>query len=39
MADNTFLLAIEAPPNAPREVRFTALCMDCIISGSPPPGT
>ena len=38
MADNTFLLSIEAPPNAPREVRFTALCMDCIISGSPPPG-
>ena len=38
-ADNTFLLSIQAPPNAPRLVRFTALCMDCIISGSPPPGT
>ena len=36
MADNTFLLSIEAPPNAPREVRFTALCLDCIVSGSPP---
>jgi len=39
VADNTFLLAIEAPPNAPRLVRFTALCLDCIISGSPPPPT
>jgi hypothetical protein len=39
MADNTFLLAIEAPPNAPRLVRLSALCMDCVISGSPPPGT
>ena len=38
-ADNTFLLAIEAPPNAPRGVRFTALCLDCIVSGSPPPAT
>jgi hypothetical protein len=32
-ADNTFLLTIEAPPNAPRLVRFSALCLDCIISG------
>jgi hypothetical protein len=39
VADNTFLLTIEAPPNAPRLVRFTALCLDCIISGSPPPPT
>jgi hypothetical protein len=39
MADNTFLLSIEAPPNAPRLVRFSALCLDCIVSGSPPPGT
>jgi hypothetical protein len=39
VADNTFLLTIEAPPNAPRLVRFTALCLDCIISGSPPPST
>jgi hypothetical protein len=35
VADNTFLLTIDAPPNAPRLVRFTALCLDCIISGSP----
>jgi hypothetical protein len=39
VADNTFLLTIEAPPNAPRLVRFTALCLDCIISGSLPPPT
>ena len=35
VADNTFLLAIDAPPNAPRLVRFSALCLDCIVSGSP----
>jgi hypothetical protein len=39
VADNTFLLTIDAPPNAPRLVRFTALCLDCIVSGSPPPPT
>jgi hypothetical protein len=39
VADNTFLLTIAAPPNAPRLVRFSALCMDCIISGSPRPQT
>jgi hypothetical protein len=39
VADNTFLLTIQAPPNAPRLVRFTALCLDCIVSGSPPPPT
>jgi hypothetical protein len=37
VADNTFLLTIDAPPNAPRLVRFTALCLDCIISGSSAP--
>jgi hypothetical protein len=39
VADNSFLLAIEAPPNAPRLVRFSAICLDCIVSGSPPPPT
>ena len=39
VADNTFLLAIDAPPNAPRLVRFTALCLDCIVSSSPAPST
>jgi hypothetical protein len=38
-ADNTFLLTIEAPPNAPRLVRFSALCLDCIVRGSPAPPT
>lgn len=37
VADNTFLLTIEAPPNAPRLVRFGALCLDCIISSPTPP--
>jgi hypothetical protein len=37
VADNSFLLAIAAPPNAPRLVRFSAICLDCIVSGSPPP--
>jgi len=36
VADNTFRLTIEAPPNAPRLVLFSALCLDCIVSGSPP---
>jgi hypothetical protein len=39
VADNSFLLSIEAPPNAPRLVRFSAICLDCIVSGSPPPPT
>jgi hypothetical protein len=39
IADNTFLVTIDAPPNAPRLVRFSALCLDCIISGSPTPST
>jgi hypothetical protein len=29
VADNSFLLRIEAPPNAPRVVFFSALCLDC----------
>ena len=29
MADNSFLLRIDAPPNAPRVVKFSALCLDC----------
>jgi hypothetical protein len=39
VADNTFLLTIDAPPNAPRLVRFSAICLDCIVSGSPTPLT
>jgi len=37
VAGNTFLLAIESPPNAPRFVLFSALCLDRIISGSSTP--
>jgi len=29
MADNSFVLRIDAPPNAPRVVEFSALCLDC----------
>jgi hypothetical protein len=29
-ANNSFLVAIHAPPNAPREVRFSAICVDCL---------
>ena len=36
MADNTFLLHVDAPPNAPRVVSFSALCLDCFAG--PPAG-
>ena len=36
IADNTFTLTIDAPPNAPRKVRFSAICLDCL-AGAPPP--
>jgi hypothetical protein len=39
VADNTFLLTIDAPPNAPRLVRFSAICLDCLAGASPPPLT
>jgi hypothetical protein len=39
VADNTFLLTIDAPPNAPRLVRFSAICLDCLAGGSPTPLT
>jgi hypothetical protein len=28
MADNSFILRIDAPPSAPGVVRFSALCLD-----------
>jgi hypothetical protein len=37
-ADNTFILTINGPPNAPRKVYFSALCLDCL-AGAPPPST
>jgi hypothetical protein len=36
LADNTFLLEIDAPPNAPRVVRFSALCLDCLAGTASP---
>jgi hypothetical protein len=36
VADNTFTLTIHAPPNAPRKLLFSAICLDCL-SGGPPP--
>jgi len=36
VADNTFILTIEASPNAPRKVLFSAICLDCLAGGTPP---
>jgi len=36
IADNTFTVAILAPPHAPRQVLFSAICLDCL-AGAPPP--
>jgi hypothetical protein len=38
IANNTFVVAIHAPPSAVRRVYFTALCLDCL-AGGPPPGS
>jgi hypothetical protein len=37
-ADNTFVVAIHAPPSAPRTVYFSALCLDCL-AGAPAPSS
>jgi hypothetical protein len=37
IADNTFTLTIAAPPGAPRKVHFSAICLDCLAGGAPPP--
>jgi hypothetical protein len=36
IANNTFVVAIHAPPSAVRKVYFTALCLDCLAGGPPP---
>lgn len=36
IADNSFTLAIDAPPNAPRKVVFIAICLDCLAGATPP---
>ena len=34
-ANNSFVVAIHSPPNALRKVRFSAICVDCLASGTP----
>jgi hypothetical protein len=36
VADNTFTVTIDAPPNAQRKVLFSVICLDCL-AGAPPP--
>ena len=36
MADNSFILRINAPPNAPRVAQFSALCLDCVAGAVIP---
>jgi hypothetical protein len=36
IADNTFTVTIDAPPNAPRKVHFSAVCLDCLSGTAPP---
>ena len=36
IADNTFIVAIHAPPSALRKVYFSAICLDCLAIGPPP---
>ena len=38
IANNTFVVAIHAPPSAVRKVYFSALCLDCL-AGGPPRGS
>jgi hypothetical protein len=36
LADNSFTLTIQAPPNAQRKVHFSAICLDCLAGATPP---
>lgn len=36
VANNSFVLDIDAPPSAPRKVYFSAICLDCLAGGPPP---
>ena len=36
VADNSFDVTIDAPPNAPRKAHFSAICLDCLAGGAPP---
>jgi hypothetical protein len=35
VADNTFIVAIHAPPSAPHKRYFSAICLDCLATGAP----
>ncbi len=37
IANNTFILSFDVPPSAPRKAYFTAICLDCLAGGPPPP--
>lgn len=36
VANNSFVVDIDAPPNALRKVYFSAICLDCLAAGPPP---
>jgi hypothetical protein len=36
VANNSFILAFDAPPNAPRRAYFSAICLDCLAGAAPP---
>jgi hypothetical protein len=36
VADNTFTVTIDAPPNAQHKVLFSAICLDCLAGAAPP---
>jgi hypothetical protein len=36
VANNSFVVNIDAPPAAPRKVYFSAICLDCLAGGPPP---
>lgn len=36
VANNSFILDFDAPPNAPRKAYFSAICLDCLAGTAPP---
>ena len=36
VANNSFILDFDAPPNAPRKAYFSAICLDCLAGAAPP---
>ena len=39
VANNSFILTFDAPPNALRKAYLSAVCLDCFAGGPPPSGT